>query len=82
MKKLLKTAACLGLGLFSLTTVSAKEMNLTDGSVLENNNVYIVGNWVFQLNKYGIKNINIEDDIILDMVLMVKILQKQQVNML
>ena len=61
MKKLLKTAACLGLGLFSLTTVSAKEMDLTGNSVSDYNNVYIVGNWVFQLNKYGINGKDIAE---------------------
>lgn len=58
MKKVLLSVACLGLSLIGLTKVSAKEVELT-GDYITANNVYIVGNWVFQLNKYGINGYDI-----------------------
>ncbi len=53
-KKLLISAACLGLSLFGLSNVSAKEVSLATGETATGNNIYIVGSWVFQLNSYGI----------------------------
>ncbi len=60
MKKWLLAAACVGL--FSIGTVntSAKEMSLK-GNTSEYNNIYIVGNWVFQLNKYEINGLDVSD---------------------
>ena len=59
-KKILISAACLGLSLFGLSNVSAKEVSLT-GDTVTGNNIYIVGSWVFQLNSYGINGKDIAD---------------------
>lgn len=61
MKKWLLTLVCLGVASTALTTVDAKELPLTGTSTVEYNNVYIVGNWVFQLNKYGANGRDLSD---------------------
>ena len=56
MKKLLLLVTSFSIFMLGLVTVDAKNINIAydANNLATQNNIYIVGNWVFQLNKYAI----------------------------